>query len=34
MQQSLGRQILGLIRLSRRKEYVPFTIPLTLLAPC
>ena len=30
MQQSLGRQILGLIRLSRWKEYVPFTIPLTL----
>lgn len=30
MQQSLRVQIAGLIRLSRWKEYVPFTIPLTV----
>ncbi len=32
MQQPLRAQIAGLVRLSRWKEYVPFTIPLTVFA--
>ncbi len=31
MRQSIGKQLIGLIRLTRWKEYVPFTIPLTVL---
>ncbi len=31
MQQAIDKQLVGLIRLTRWKEYVPFTIPLTVL---